>query len=90
MPCHTRAVWTVAKKLLAQGVAAETPSVTRREEQVIVVFLMNLHARCGKFPGEFRRELRRVMLRELASWAGLEVDFGDEAPAAQLPTSIAR
>ncbi len=64
--------------------------VTRREEKVIVVFLMNLHARRGKFPGEFRQELRRIMLRELANWAGLEVDFGDEAPAAQLPTIFTR
>jgi len=58
--------------MVARGVESDVLSITEREAKQVVVFLMNLHERYGKHPGEFRQELRRAMLRELADWAGME------------------
>jgi len=64
-----------SKALIAHGVDPDALSVTEREAQQIVVFLTNLHDRHGAQPGEFRAEVRRVMVRELADWAGTDCDF---------------
>lgn len=66
---------TPSADMVERGASPEILSETNRDERTITVFLMPLYERHGKFLGEFRRELRKVMLWELADWAGLDVDL---------------
>ena len=61
-----------SKEMIARGVDSEALSLTVRDGKVVVLFLMNLADRYGKFAGDYRRELRRVMSEELADLAGME------------------
>ena len=61
-----------SREMLERGVAAEALSLALRDQNTIVLFLMTLYEQYGRFPGDFRRELRRVMCQELADWAGME------------------
>ena len=74
-----------SRKMMERGVDSEALSLTDRDAKQIVVFLMSLHERYGKFPGDFLRELRRTMLQELATgqeWNG----WGrSEAPRTRKP-----
>lgn len=47
-------------------------SLTERDGKVVVLFLMSLADRYGKFAGDYRRELRRVMCQELGGLTGME------------------
>ena len=61
-----------SKEMVERGVSPEALSLTERDGKVIVLFLMNLYDRYGKFAGDYRRELRRVMCEELGGVAGME------------------
>jgi hypothetical protein len=61
-----------SKEMIALGVDPDAVSLTERDGKVVVMFLMCLYDRYGKIPGDYRRELRRVMCEELAGLAGME------------------
>jgi len=65
--------------MVERGVSPEALSLTERDGKVVVLFLMSLYDRYGKFAGDFRRELRRVMCQELAGLAGMEW-LGEQEP----------
>ncbi len=64
--------------MMEQGVSPEALSNTDRESKEVVIFVMNLFERHGKAPGQFKRELRRAMVNELAELAGLEGGWAAE------------
>ena len=61
-----------SKAMVERGVSPEALSLVERDEKTIVLFLLNLADRYGKFAGDFRRELRRVMAEELEGLTGME------------------
>ena len=64
--------------MVEQGLSSEAFSRTGRESKEVVIFLMNLFERYGEAPGQFKRELRRAMVNELAELAGLEGGWAAE------------
>ena len=62
---------------LEQGIDPDRLAFTDGPAGQIHVFLMNLHDRYGKVPGDFRQELQRVLGQEIAEWMGVEMEFGE-------------
>lgn len=58
--------------MVERGVSPEALSLVERDDKVVVLFLMSLYDRYGKFAGDFRRELRRVLCEELAGLTGMD------------------
>ncbi|MEI8121983.1 MAG: hypothetical protein WCI20_08010 [bacterium] len=58
--------------MVERGVDPDATCLTERDGKVIVLFLMSLYDRYGKFAGDYRRELRRILCLELADLAGVE------------------
>ena len=66
-----------SKAMIENGIDPDRLCLTDTTTQVIHIFLMNIHDRHAKIPGDFRKELRRLILTELADYAGVEMDLGD-------------
>ena len=45
--------------------------------RTLTIYLMNMFTRHGAVPGEFRSELRRLLVTELAGMAGVDVTWGE-------------
>jgi len=58
--------------MIERGTSDDALSVTDREAGEIIVFVMNLNDRYAAVLGAFREELKRVLVTELAEWAGAE------------------
>ena len=56
----------------------EPLSTTNRETREIVIYVMAIFDQHGGTPGDFRLALQKVIMQELADWAGIEVDLGEE------------
>ncbi len=61
-----------SKAMIALGGDPDVLSLTERNAKQVVVFLMFLQDRFGKYPEKVRQELRRATLRDLADMAGME------------------
>ena len=66
-----------SKEQMAKGTPDDAFSVVDRDTNTIVIYVMNLSAKCGMHSGGFRDELRRVMVHELQDWAGGGAGVGD-------------
>lgn len=51
-------------------------AMSAAQGRIVTIYLMNLFDRYGGQPGEFRVELRKHLVEELAGQAGMEVDWG--------------
>ena len=60
-----------------RGVKPEALSLVNRDAREITIFLMNVFALYGKEPGEFREQFRKVLVTELADWAGMQLTAED-------------
>lgn len=52
-------------------------SMTNREAKEIVIYVMTLFEMYGKEPGAFGEALKRVILKELGDWVGIDVATED-------------
>jgi hypothetical protein len=56
----------------------EPLSMTSRDTREIVIYVMPIFEQHGGEPGAFRLALQKVIMQELADWAGIEVDLNEE------------
>jgi len=68
-----------SKEMIDRGVDPDAVSLTERDGKVVILFLLNIRKRYDKVPGDFRREVRRIMCEELADLAGMEW-LGEQEP----------
>jgi len=66
-----------SKAMIDRGIDPDILALTDGEAEKTHIFLMNLHDRYGKLPGDFRHELRRCLAQELSDWVGMEVDLAE-------------
>jgi hypothetical protein len=62
-----------SKAMLDAGVDADAFCAHEPGTRAIVVYLLNLHAVHGGVPGEFKRELRGILLREIGDRTGVDL-----------------
>ena len=55
----------------------EPLSITRREPNEIVIYVMSIFERYGSEPGAFIGALRRVIIKELGDWVGIDASTDD-------------
>ena len=61
------------RDLEARGVGADAFGFTDPANRRITIYLLNLHERFGRYPGEFRKEFRSALLREIKHFAGMDL-----------------
>jgi hypothetical protein len=68
-----------SKGMIENGVKLEALSLIERDAKTITIFLVNVNERYRRLPRDVTPELRKLMLQELADWAGMEIDLGEES-----------